>query len=95
MNSKERKLANKVRNIFDRGNIDVDTLQETIFIWYGITQRSASYNNILTQWIPYSGGPLYGQTAVDSCLDLIRRIGEYKGLLPKELQDYKVVLRRI
>ncbi len=90
-----RKLTEKVRDIFNASNIDVNTDKEIISIWYGITTRPRAYNNIQTQWIPYSGGPLYGDQALDHCAWLVNHIEKYRELLPKRIRDYSLKIVKI
>lgn len=90
-----RQLTEKVREIFNAGNIDVNTKREVISVWYGITQRPRAYNNIITQWIPYSGGPLYGEQALDHCNWLVKHINEFKELLPKKIRHYSLEITKV
>lgn len=86
-------LEKKVKQNFDYPNLNIENNQ--IVIWYGITRRPPAFGSILTEWIPYGGGPLYGEAALEQCLWIRNHIEKFSDLLPPELKDSEIKIKGI
>ena len=91
MEKVNRKIEEKIRKTFDYSNIKVDSENKRIFVNLYINRNS---NKNVSYWVPYSGGPLYGDQAVDLCSWLVNHITTYKELLPKSVRDFVIVVKK-
>jgi len=77
------RVCEAIRRRFDYSNIYYHTGTNTIYIvWYNQGGR---------RWIPYGGGPLYGEYAKDVVKWLANHIETYRDLLPKTAREAKIV----
>lgn len=82
---KNKRLTDKMRTIFNRDTIDV--IQEggnnRIEVYYCRGQGKV--------WIPYGGGPLYNDSAIEERDWIAKHIEEYNQLWPVSIRGYKIV----
>lgn len=43
------------------------------------------------EWVPFGGGPLYRQQAIDQAAWLARHVDEFRCLLPRHLRQHRIV----
>ena len=90
MTKEERSLAEKVRKTFNRDNISVDLIGNKLLVTFGVTQRPPAFGSVWTEWVPFGGGPLYGEHAMSACRWLAAHIEEYRDLLPARVRQFDV-----
>lgn len=90
MTVKERKLSLKVRDVFNRCNIDVDLKAKKILVLFGVTQRPPAFGSVWTEWVPFSGGPLYGINAMNEVRWIACQLEKYRELLPDSIRQFDV-----
>ena len=86
-------LEKKMKENFEYPNIQVNGGK--IQIWYGVTKRPPAFGSVWTEWIPYPGGPLYGEVAMENCYWLCDHIEKYRDLLPEELKNAEIEIVKI
>jgi hypothetical protein len=77
-------LRDKVREEFDSDIIEVCAPRQEIRVYY-------MHDNRGVDWVPFGGGPLYGESARDWALCKAVQLETYRSLLPKACRDWKVV----
>lgn len=83
-------LEEKVRELFDYSNIYLNEADKKILVAYYVTRRPPAYGGMLSEWIPFSGGPIYGEQALKHCDWLAGHIDKYRELLPKKVRDFSI-----
>ena len=79
-----RTLTEKLRRKFTHDNVQVNTTLERIEVYF---MRDSQGKD----WVPYGGGPLYGESARESAAWLAAHITEFRSLLPKIVRDWPIV----
>ncbi len=77
--------TDKVRDTFNHDNVQVNTATQRIEVYWMRDPQGRL-------WVPYSGGPLYGEQAKDTARWLAKHIEEFRSLLPKKVRDWPIVL---
>jgi hypothetical protein len=83
MPRKIKSLTDKVREIFDRDNVQVNLKDQRIECYWMLDPRGKV-------WVPYGGGPLYHDQAKDEARWLAKHIEEFRSLLPKAIKDWPI-----
>ena len=74
--------TDKVRDIFNQDNLEVTHGEIRVYFLRDPQGR---------EWVPYGGGPLYRQDAIDQAAWLARHIDKYRLCLPKALRGHRIV----
>ena len=78
------KLQDRVREIFNCEIVQVDLKQHQIQVYY---MRGGDG----VAWVPFGGGPLYHQSAINQAAWTTYHIEQYRELLPKDIRDWQIV----
>lgn len=78
----KRTDTDKVRDEFGHDNIEVTHGEIRVYYLRDPNGR---------EWVPYGGGPLYRQQAINSAAWLARHIEKYRECLPKALRGHRIV----
>lgn len=79
------RLTDKVRDTFNRDGIQVNMTRQRIEVYWMRDPRGVV-------WLPFSGGPIYHQMAMDTAQWLAKHLEEFRCLLPKQIRDWPIVL---
>lgn len=82
---RKKSLTDKVRKIYEREGVQVNLSLQRIECYWILDPRGKI-------WLPYSGGPIYGDAAKDEARWLANHIEEFRSLLPKDIRSWPVVV---
>jgi hypothetical protein len=83
--TEERRLNDKIRDGFNRENVQVNLKLRRIEVYWMHDIRGKI-------WVPYGGGPLYNDQAKDQARWLKAHLEEFRSLLPKKIRDWPIVM---
>lgn len=81
----DRKLTDRVREIFDHHYVQVDAHLRQIQVYWLRDPNGR-------EWVPFGGGPLYNESAKEQARWLKGHIEEFRSLLPKAVRDWPVLV---
>lgn len=81
----DQKLTQRIRKRFDRDHVQVNATDKRIEVYWMRDPRGKV-------WIPFAGGPLYAEQAIEAAKWLQSHLEEFRSLLPKQLRDFPIVL---
>ena len=79
----KRTLTDRVQKVFDY-TIQANTSKRRLEVYYLRDSRGRA-------WVPYGGGPLYDQHAIDQSRWVAEHVEKYRDLLPRDCRNWPIV----